>query len=111
MRCMRIGILLLVAFGAVALGGLAAEPASCSACKTDQQAFTEGSCPYTITIQCWCEIPDIYICCIRQTCEPAGFGGPCTDCYFFRECYWQDCDTDPPEIAGPLRLQHASKPL
>jgi hypothetical protein len=71
----------------------------CPSCPGKDVPQEWGSCPFTITIQCWCETP-IYVCCIRQICVfPHDWAPYCNYCWFYEECYVQDCGAIIPEIA------------
>ena len=95
-----IGILLELAVG---LSTVAATRVECPARNRQGGPATEGSCPYTITIQCWCEIPPAYVCCIRQFCmRPFDWAPQCNYCWFYEECYVQDCNSAPPESTFTL---------
>lgn len=85
------------------MGVFAGEGEFCSACQIEPEQAVRGSCPYVVTIQCWCEVWDWYVCCIRQYCEQAYFGGPCTDCHFFEDCFMATCGTIYPESVEDVR--------
>jgi len=97
MRIVVSAVLAVALLGILSLGALGGGGDSCSACQLDPERVVRGSCPYTITIQCWCEVWDWYVCCIRQACFPAYFDGPCTDCHFFEDCLFATCGTIYPE--------------
>jgi len=60
----------------------------CSVC-TDQAAeeFRSG-CPYTRLIECWCETQPDWVCCLYEHCELLYFGGPCTKCDYYEDCFF-----------------------
>jgi hypothetical protein len=90
--------LLGVLMGLFVLSAWGDEREVCLPCNVDRRSM-EGSCPYHITIQCWCEVWPAYVCCIRQVCTQLYDFGPCTLCWFYEQCYVLDCSASPPESA------------
>ena len=101
-----VGLFLVVSLGLTGFSNEQALPAEsedgqlqCIPCSAKVEPQTETTCPYQITIQCWCETP-IYVCCTRQMCDwPHDWAPYCNKCWFHDECYLQDCGIIIPEIA------------
>jgi len=71
----------------------AASGEQCSACLKSEEAVLSSNCPFTRVVRCWCETPPYWVCCLYQTCYPAYFGGPCTDCQYWKDCFvWYPCE-------------------
>ena len=115
--CRLLGVVLLATtLGTAGFAGAPQESAAqaaggqpaCSSCSGGIALQTEGSCPYTITIQCWCDIEPFVICCIRQICRfPYDWAPYCNDCWFYERCYvdMRSCDNDPRESAASMPLE------
>lgn len=83
------------------LGGISVLAGECSLCKAQDETVLAVGCPFTRLIECWCEAPPDWVCCLYEHCEPLYFGGPCTRCEYTQKCFFHyPCEGPYPTKAG-----------